>query len=78
MDIRLFNSCVEGFLKTRETRMNDSLLVGHIIAGKISAAVWGDKSFKKPIKPIKLTEDKDTNASRNAKVLACLKAKGLI
>lgn len=77
MDIRLFNSSVDGYLKRRETKINDDLLVGHITAGKISAAVWGDKSFKKPIKPIKLTEE-NTNESRNKKVLACLKAKGII
>lgn len=58
--------------------MNDDIAVQHIIAGKIAEAVWGSSSFKKPIKPIKLLEENDTIASRNAKVSEFLKRKGLI
>lgn len=78
LDIRKFNCLVEGNLHKRETEMNDMKLVGHLVAGKIAAAVWGDSSYKRPIKEIKLTEEKNTAASRNARVLKTLKAKGLI
>lgn len=74
----MFNDLVDGYLKRREDQLNDSATVGHIIAGKIAAAVWADKSFKKPIKPFKLLEEKDINESRNARVIATLKAKGVI
>jgi len=57
MDIRAFNNYVIGYIRNRETMLNDSLLTGHIIAGKISMAVWGDRQFSKPIKPIKLLKD---------------------
>ena len=53
-------------------------MVGHIIAGKIAAAVWNDKSYKKPIKQIKLREEKNTVESRNERVFRTLKAKGII
>lgn len=78
MDIRKFNCFVEGYINRREVAMNDMKTVGHLVAGKIAAAVWSDKSFKKPIKDIKLKEDADTTESRNAKVYKTLKAKGLI
>lgn len=78
MDIRKFNSCVDGYIKRRETYINDSLTIQHIAAGKIAAAVWGDKSFKKPLKEIKLLEDNNSAESRNNKVYKTLKAKGLI
>lgn len=58
--------------------MNDEKNVGHLVAGKIASAVWGNKDYKKPIKEIRLKEEKDTTESRNAKVLKTLKAKGLI
>lgn len=57
--------------------MNDDLAVGHIIAGKIAAAVWSDPSFKRPIKEVKLLEE-DTPDERNNKVYKTLKLKGLI
>ena len=78
LDIRKFNCFVDGYMKKRETWLNDSLAIGHRVSAKIAQAVWGSKDFKKEIKPFKITEDKDVNASRNAKVFACLKAKGLI
>lgn len=78
LDIRKFNCYIDGYLSKRETYMNDIKLVGHMVAGKVAAAVWGDKSFKKPIKDIKLREEDNTVASRNAKVFKTLKAKGLI
>lgn len=78
LDIRKFNSYVDGYIKRRETRINDDLLVGHLIAGKISQAVWGSKSFKKPIKEVKLLEEKDEVVASNEKVFKTLKAKGLI
>ena len=69
---------VDGYTKRRERQMNDQIQVGHIIAGKISQAVWGDKGFKKPIKEINLTQKDNTTEERNNKVLKTLKAKGLI
>lgn len=78
MDIRTFNSCVEGYTLRRETAMNDQLKVGHLVAGKISEAVWGSKEFKKPFKEIKLLQEEDDNEARNKKVLQCLRAKGVI
>lgn len=58
--------------------MNDAATVGHIVAGKISEAVWGSKDFKHAINNIKLRDDSNTVESRNAKVLRTLQAKGLI
>lgn len=79
LDIRTFNNLVDGYTINRETRLNDELQIGHIIAGKISQAVWGDKQFKKPISPIELFKDEaDINNERNKKVIATLKAKGVI
>lgn len=77
MDIRMFNSYVVGCTKKRETEINDQLTIGHIISGKTAQAIWASKDFKKEIKPIKLTDD-ETTESRNRKVVACLKSKGLI
>lgn len=56
--------------------MNDSLLVQHVAAGKIAAAVWGDHSYSKPIKPIKLTSN-NTESQRD-RVIRTLKLKGVI
>ena len=53
--------------------MNDIQSVGHLIAGKIAQAVWGNKEFSKPMKQIHLKEE-----SRNDKVMRTLKAKGLM
>lgn len=78
LDIRKFNGYVEGYISRREISMNDAKNVGHLVAGKIASAVWGSKDFKKPIKEIKIKEEKDTAESRNARVLRTLKAKGLI
>ena len=71
-DIRYYNNCVNGFVSKREVYMNDMQQVGHLIAGKIAQAVWGNKEFK-PMKQIRLKEE-----SRNDKVMRTLKAKGLI
>lgn len=78
MDIRVFNNLVDGYILRRQTAMNDKLRIEHLVAGKISEAVWGSKNFKKPFKDIKLLEDDDVNTSRNKRVYATLKAKGLI
>lgn len=75
-DIRGLNSCVDGFIQRREIAMNDSLLVQHVAAGKIAAAVWGDHSYSKPIKPIKLTSN-NTESQRD-RVIRTLKLKGVI
>ena len=72
-DIRYYNNCVNGFVSKREVYMNDMQSVGHLIAGKIAQAVWGNKEFSKPMKQIYLKEE-----SRNDKVMRTLKAKGLI
>lgn len=69
---------VDGYIKRRETYMNDIAIVGHVIAGKIAAAVWSDKSYKKPIPSFKLLEDKNIVETRNRKVFNTLKSKGLI
>lgn len=69
---------MDGYIKQREDRLNDSAKVGHVVAGKIAAAVWGDKSYRKPIKEFKLLEEKNTVESRNQRVLATLKLKGVI
>lgn len=78
MDIRIFNSFVDGYTLRREASLNDTLRAGHIIAGKISEAVWGSKDFKKPIKEIELLQEEDDFEARNRKVLQCLRAKGVI
>ncbi len=78
MDIRIFNNLVDGYIFNRQTRMNDELRIGHLISGKIAEAVWGSKNFKKPFKDIKLIDEDDVNTSRNKRVFATLKAKGLI
>lgn len=69
---------MDGYIKQREDYLNDSAKVGHVVAGKIAAAVWGDKSYKRPIKEFKLLEEKNTVESRNQRVLATLKLKGVI
>lgn len=69
---------MDGYIKQREDYLNDSAKVGHVVAGKIAAAVWGDKSYRKPIKEFKLLEEKNTVESRNQRVLATLKLKGVI
>lgn len=78
MDIRQFNNYVDGYVLRRETRMNDDLIVGHRIAGKIAQAVWNNKQFSKPFEPIRLLEENNQAARINAKVFRTLKAKGLI
>lgn len=78
MDIRVFNSYVDGYILRRQTVMNDKLRIEHLVAGKISEAVWGSKSYKKPFKEIKLLDEDDVNTSRNKRVYNTLKAKGLI
>lgn len=78
MDIRVFNSYVDGYILRRQTSMNDKLRIEHLVAGKISEAVWGSKSYKKPFKEIKLLDEDDVNTSRNKRVYNTLKAKGLI
>lgn len=78
MDIRMFNCFISGYIDRREIYMNDIKTVGHLVAGKIAAAVWGDKSFKRPIDDIKLHDDNNTAESRNLKVFKTLRAKGLI
>lgn len=79
MDIRMFNSYVDGFITRREIKMNDEKDVGHVVASKIAQAVWGDKEFRKPIKEFKLTSEEDNVAeSRNRRVYETLKAKGVI
>lgn len=78
MDIRQFNSYVDGYTLRRETKINDELFAGQAIASKIAQAVWKDKQFKKPLEPVKLLEDDNAIARRNAKVFRTLKAKGLI
>lgn len=77
IDIRMFNACVDGYLRRRETQINDDLLVGHIIAGKTSAAVWGDKSFKTPIEPIRLIPETIEEKAERI-MLQGLKEQGLI
>lgn len=78
MDIRVFNSYVDGYILRRQTVMNDKLRIEHLVAGKISEAVWGSKSYKKPFKEVKLLDEDDVNTSRNKRVYNTLKAKGLI
>ena len=63
-DIRYYNNCVNGFIGKREVYMNDMQSVGHLIAGKIAQAVWGNKEFNKPMEQIHLKEE-----SRNDKVM---------
>lgn len=62
MDVREFNDFVDGYNKRRETQLNDNAQIGHLIAGKISEAVWGDSRFTRPIKPIKIVKDKQENS----------------
>lgn len=78
MDIRRFNSCVDGYTLRREVQINDDLHNGHIIAGKIAEAVWGSRDFRRPIKDVKLYVDEETVESRNSKVLQTLIAKGVV
>ena len=72
-DIRFYNNCLYGYLMKRENVMNDMTHVGHILAGKISQAVWGSNDFNKPIKEIRLRPK-----SHKEKVLETLRNKGLI
>ena len=72
-DIRYYTNCVNGFISKREVYMNDAQSVGHLIAGKIAQAVWGNREFSKPMKTVRLREE-----SRDEKVRRTLKAKGLI
>lgn len=78
MDIRIFNNYVDGYNMRREIEINDKLQIGHIIAGKISQAVWGDKRFKKPVEHIDLFKNPDVFDERNKKVIRTLKSKGII
>lgn len=80
MDIRLFNACVNGYNKRRELAINDSLQAGHIVAGKTAAAVWGNRSFKQPIKPVKLAKEDADDAEETLirKKIAFWKSKGII
>lgn len=80
MDIRKFNRCVDGFIERREIQMNDSKTVEHMVAGKIAAAIWGDKSFKKPLKEIKLNklEEETLEEKSKRKVVETLRKKGVI
>lgn len=79
IDIRIYNNYIDGYIKRREVYANDIATVGHIVAGKIAAAVWSDKSYKKPIKQIKFSEDKrDLEDKSRDKVIATLKRKGII
>ena len=78
-DIRYYTNCVNGYISRREVEMTDAQTVGHIVAGKIAQAVWGDKEFIKALKPIKLRDDPSEKIkSRNEKVMRTLKAKGVI
>lgn len=72
-DIRYYNNCVTGYLIKREDSMNDVARVGHILAGKIAQAVWGDSQFSTPISDIRLRPK-----TRQEKILETLKRKGLI
>jgi hypothetical protein len=72
-DIRFYNNCIYGYLMKRENAMNDMTHVGHLLAGKISQAVWGSSDFNKPIKEIRLRPK-----SNKEKVLETLRNKGLI
>ena len=58
--------------------MNDDIWVTHLTHEKLLQGIAGKREFNKPIKPIKLSEEKNTAASRNAKVYRYLQAKGLI
>ena len=53
-DLRAYKALVDGFTRRREYNINDSLQVGHAIAEKIAQAVWGDRKFSRPIKPVNL------------------------
>ena len=55
-DLRFYQSLITGFMRKREYAINDSLQVGHIIAKKIAQAVWGDRNFTEPIKPVRIIE----------------------
>lgn len=77
IDIRTFNSLCDGFTYKRELYMNDIKTVGHMLAGKISQAVWGSKDFSKPIADIRLREQSDEERMQE-KVLKFLQSKGLI
>jgi len=72
-DIRYYNNCIRGWLKKREFIMNDNAHIGHMLAGKIAQAVWGNKDFSKPIDKVRLTKQ-----SRKEKILETLRNKGLI
>lgn len=79
MDIRTYNNYIKGYIKKREVDANDEAFVGHIVAGKIAAAVWADKSYKHPIKEIKFSEDdRDLAEKSRDSVIQTLKRKGLI
>lgn len=77
LDIRRFNMCVDGYIKRREVVLNDYATLGHILAGKIAGAVWGNKSFKKPIPEFKLLIE-DSEEAMQRKTMQFLKSKGVI
>lgn len=77
LDIRTFNCLCDGFVNRREIYMNDMKTVGHMLAAKISQAVWGSKDFAKPIDEIRLKDSSDPEVVNN-KVLDFLKSKGLL
>lgn len=79
LDIRLFDAYVLGATKKRETEINDQLHIGQLVAGKTAQAVWGNRDYQKPLKEVKLVEDKD--ATKNELIrrkLAFYKRKGII
>ena len=69
-DLRFYQALITGFMRKREYTINDSLQVGHSIAEKIAQAVWGDRNFVKPIKPVRIVEP--TQQEKNLQKLAQL------
>lgn len=72
MDIRTFNNYIEGYVDRRETAINDNQSLIKLKAANIAMAVWGDKKFSTPIKPIRLRGE-----SRFAKLARALNTFGV-
>lgn len=54
MDIRQYNNYIDGYIDRRETNINDNQSLIKTQASQIAMAVWGDKGFRRPLKPIRL------------------------
>lgn len=78
MDRRRLDATIKGYKDkrkhVREDFMNDVGAVGHVIAAKISQAFFDRNGFRRPIKPFKLTNGKQSEHFRNVDDSADLSA----